>query len=169
MRKHIKFFEELTFIPKDIHYDLNESENVKEYQFFFSDFSFIVEFTRQVVDDTYEIYNYDELSEHEEVIISGWRRDFYTEENGYSSIKQSSSTALSIYSFVTRITQDFIDSFQPEFLVTTHTSASRFKLNLRFVNNLNIPGYSVSYTTGTYPKTFIYQNQYKPEIDQIMK
>ncbi len=104
MSKYIKLFEELNFAPQNIMYDLTDSNNVKSYQFVFMDYTFTVDFTRQVVDDTHEIYNYDELSEHDKVLLSGWRRDFYTEENGFSSLNQSTSSALKIYAYVTRIT-----------------------------------------------------------------
>jgi hypothetical protein len=168
MRKYIKMFEELSFTPQSIQYEYTDSENIKYYQFVYLDYTFTVEFTKQVVDKQYDIYAYDEVSENEEITLSGWRRDFYTEENGYETLNHSTTTALKIYAYVSQVTQDFINLVQPEFVITTHTSMNRFRINLKYVNNLKIPGYEFGYKIGSYPKTIIYQPKFTDHIRNLL-
>jgi hypothetical protein len=132
--KHLKLFEELTFSPKKIFYTKDEGESTILYSFDYDEYSFLVEFTKCYLlkDNTISMEKVDDyLSEL-------WRRDFHTVEEGFGTLNISARSAIDIYSYVAKITEDFLNEYNPDILMMTHTSKSRFNINWKFMENLNI-------------------------------
>jgi hypothetical protein len=120
---YLKLFEELNFVPKKIFYTKDEGDSLIVYTFDFGDYTYLCEFSK----------------------LSGdiWRRDFHTMEEGFGTINQGSKTALDTYAYITQITEDFINSYTPNLVVMFHTTESRFNINWKFVQNMNINNYQI--------------------------
>jgi hypothetical protein len=115
--RYIKLFEEINFQPRKKYYTKDEGDSIIVYTFDYDEFTFLVEFNK---------------------INDEWRRDFHTMEKGFESLNLSTKGALDIFSYVTKITEDFINEYLPKRLTINHTTASRFKINWKFINNMNI-------------------------------
>ena len=116
--RYLKLYEELTFEPKKIYYTKDEGDSLIVYTFDFGDYTYLCEFSK--IDDNM------------------WRRDFHTMEEGFGTVNAGSKNALDTYAYITKITEDFINEYKPDLLVLFHTSESRFNVNWRFMQNINI-------------------------------
>lgn len=132
--KHLKLFEELTFSTKKIFYTKDEGQSTILYSFDYDEYSFLVEFTKCYLlkDDTIS------MEKADNILSELWRRDFHTVEEGFGTLNISGKSAIDIYSYVAKITEDFLNEYNPDILMMTHTSKSRFNINWKFMENLNI-------------------------------
>ena len=73
-----------------------------------------------------------------------WRRDFYTMEEGFNGVNAGPTFAINNFAYITKITQDFINEYQPEMVEINHTDKKRFDLNWKFMQNMNIKGYQIT-------------------------
>jgi hypothetical protein len=131
--KYLKLFEELTFSPKKIFYTKDEGQSTILYSFDYDVYSFMVEFTKCYLlkDDTIS------MEKSNDILSELWRRDFHTVEEGFGTLNISGKSAIDIYSYVAKITEDFLNEYSPDILMMTHTSKSRFNINWKFMENLN--------------------------------
>lgn len=132
--KHLKLFEELTFSPKKIFYTKDVGNSTILYSFDYDEYSFLVEFTKCYLlkDDTIS------MEKSDDILSELCRRDFHTVEEGFGTLNISGKSAIDIYSYVAKITEDFLNEYNPDILMMTHTSKSRFNINWKFMENLNI-------------------------------
>jgi hypothetical protein len=116
--KYLKLYEELTFEPKKIYYTKDEGDSFIVYTFDFGDYTYLCEFSK--IDNNM------------------WRRDFHTMEEGFDTVNVSSKNTLDTYAYITQITEDFLNEYKPDLLVLFHTTESRFNVNWKFIQNINI-------------------------------
>jgi hypothetical protein len=116
--RYLKLYEELTFEPKKIYYTKDEGDSLVVYTFDFGDYTYLCEFTK--IGDNI------------------WRRDFHTMEEGFSTVNVGGKNALDTYAYITQITEDFLNEYKPDLLVLFHTTESRFNVNWKFIQNINI-------------------------------
>ena len=116
--RYLKLFEELTFEPKKIYYTKDEDDSLIVYTFDFGDYTYLCEFSK--------------------ISDNIWRRDFHTMEEGFGAVNVGGKNALDTYAYITKITEDFINEYKPDLLVLFHTSESRFNVNWKFIQNINI-------------------------------
>lgn len=116
--RYLKLFEELDFLPKKIYYTKDEGDSLIVYTFDFGDYTYLCEFSK----------------------IGGdmWRRDFHTMEEGFGTVNAGGKNALDTYAYITKITEDFLNEYNPDLLVLFHTSQSRFNVNWNFMKNMKI-------------------------------
>lgn len=122
--KYIKLFEELEYKPKSIFYTKEEGEETVVYTFDHGDYTVNCEFNK-IADNV-------------------WRRDFYTMEEGFIGVNAGPTFAINNFAYITKITQDFINEYQPEMVEINHTDKKRFDLNWKFMQNMNIKGYQIT-------------------------
>ena len=116
--RYLKLYEELMFEPKKIYYTKDEGDSLIVYTFDFGDYTYLCEFSK--IDDNM------------------WRRDFHTMEEGFGTVNVGGKNALDTYAYITQITEDFLNEYKPDLLVLFHTTESRFNVNWKFMQNINI-------------------------------
>jgi hypothetical protein len=72
------------------------------------------------------------------IIYQNCGEEIFIRRRGFGTLNISAKSAIDIYSYVAKITEDFLNEYNPDILMMTHTSKSRFNINWKFMENLNI-------------------------------
>jgi hypothetical protein len=59
-------------------------------------------------------------------------------EEGFETVNVGGKNALDTYAYITKITEDFLNEYNPDLLILFHTSRSRFNVNWSYMQNMKI-------------------------------
>lgn len=121
--RYLKLYEELDYLPKKIYYTKDEGDSLVVYTFDFGDYTYLCEFSK--IEDNM------------------WKRDFHTMEEGFNTLNVGGKNAIDTFSYITQITEDFLNEYNPDLIIMLHTSKSRFNVNWKFIQNIKIHDYKI--------------------------
>lgn len=167
-----RFNEELKTDLVSVDYEKEEMYNEVDYRFNLLGYYFTVTFTKKSLllkdNEVYFGTKYDDIPE----ICDFWVREFKTDESDFETLNISSTSPLTIFGAVSKITEDFINEYSPSVIKILHITSSRYRVNLLFMNKLNIDGnYRFTKMENKFdinqPSTLIYKNEFSDYIERF--